>query len=94
MHTTPYYARAPLGQTLPASSTAITVAPSPMASAWRVVSLLAGGALAYHGYRRTGSVGWALVWAIAGGIVWPAGIGIAMAQGFGRPAMQRNRRRR
>lgn len=39
----------------------------------------------YHGYRRTGSVGWTAVWALAGGL-FPLFTGIvAFAQGFGQP---------
>jgi len=46
--------------------------------------LLSGGALTYHGYKRNNSVGWALVWGIFGGMVWPLTVPIAFAQGFGK----------
>ena len=41
--------------------------------------------LAYHGYRRNDSIGWAIVWAIVGGMFWPVGWGVALAQGYGDP---------
>lgn len=96
MRHVPPYARAPLGQTLaptPVPATSITVS-SPLTPIFRVTGVAAGAALAYHGYKRTNSVGWALVWALAGGIVWPVGLAIAFAQGFGKPAVRSNRRRR
>jgi hypothetical protein len=95
----PYYARAPLGQTAApvtpptTPSTAIQLA-SPSMMALRVASVAAMGALAYHGYRRSNSWGWALAWGIGGGIVWPIALAVAVAQGFGKPAaMRRNRKR-
>lgn len=38
---------------------------------------------AYHGYRRTGSLGWAIAWAILGGLFPIITIPVAIAQGFG-----------
>lgn len=52
---------------------------------WAVASVVSSAAGAFHGYRRNQSVGWALVWAVLGGmfpVVVPA---IALAQGFGKP---------
>ena len=94
-HHMPYYAQAPLGQTsiTPTASAAIAATSSPGFIFWRVTSMAAGAALAYHGYKRNSSVGWALVWGLAGGIVWPAGLAIAFAQGFGKSAVRRNGRR-
>ena len=47
---------------------------------------LAGTALgAYHGYKRTGSLGWTLGWALLGGLFPIITIPVAFAQGFGRP---------
>ncbi len=47
---------------------------------------IAGTALgAYHGYKRTGSVGWALGWALLGGLFPIITIPVAYAQGFGKP---------
>lgn len=47
------------------------------------VKLAAGAALAYHGYRRTGSVWWALVYGMAGRWFPLEAVPIAVAQGFG-----------
>jgi hypothetical protein len=67
---------------------------SPVMTIYRFAGMAAGAALAYHGLKRnSGSVGWALAWAVLGGFVWPAALGIAYAQGFARPAVRRNRRR-
>lgn len=94
----PYYATAPLGQVAsPVPSPLVATeasAPSATMTAYRVASVAAGAALAFHGYKRTGSVGWALAWALGGGLVWPVGLGIAFAQGFGKPAIRSNRRSR
>lgn len=54
----------------------------------RTLSLIgiAGTALgAYHGYKRNGSVAWAVVWGLAGGAVPIVTIPVAVAQGFGEP---------
>ena len=53
--------------------------------------LMAGGALAgaYHGYKRNHSVGWAVAWAILGGIAPLITTGVALAQGFGKPKGRR-----
>jgi hypothetical protein len=50
-----------------------------------VLALASMAASTYHGYRRNKSIGWALVWGVAGGlfpVVTPA---IAVAQGFAKP---------
>jgi hypothetical protein len=59
------------------------------------IGIVSTGALAYHGYRRNESIGWALVWAILGGGVPIIGWPVALAQGFGKPkrGMTPNRRR-
>ena len=47
---------------------------------------LAGTALgAYHGYKRTESIGWTLGWALVGGLFPVIAIPVALAQGFGKP---------
>lgn len=47
---------------------------------------LAGAGLgAYHGYKRTKSVGWALGYSAAGSLFPLVTGGIALAQGFGKP---------
>lgn len=40
-------------------------------------------ALTYHGYRRTGSIVWALLYGLAGRVVPIAAVPIALAQGYG-----------
>jgi hypothetical protein len=100
-HAQPYYAYAPLGQApaapvsppVTSASTSMQLA-APQMTILRVASVAAMGALAYHGYRRTNSWGWALAWGIGGGIVWPIALAVAVAQGFGKSAsMRRNRKR-
>lgn len=58
-----------LGQISPSTSNAIGV-----------VATVASGAMVYHGYKRTGSVLWALVYGLAG----PLAVPFALAQGFGK----------
>lgn len=50
-----------------------------------VASAASSLGLAYHGYRRNDSIGWAIVWAVVGGMFWPVGWGVALAQGYGEP---------
>ena len=46
---------------------------------------VAGTALgAYHGFKRTESLGWAVGWALLGGLFPFITIPVALAQGFGR----------
>lgn len=63
--------------------------PGAPADVWSTVGTalaVAGTGLgAYHGYRRTGSVGWAIAWAILGGLFPIITLPIAYAQGFARP---------
>jgi len=47
------------------------------------VKTAAAIALTYHGYRRTGSIVWALLYGFAGRLVPAAAVPIAVAQGFG-----------
>lgn len=42
--------------------------------------------LAYHGYKRNDSLGWALMWGIPGSWAWPIMVPVALAQGFGKRA--------
>jgi len=41
-------------------------------------------AMAYHGYKRTGSVAWAAGWVLFGGFLPILAIPVALAQGFGK----------
>jgi len=47
------------------------------------VKTAAAIALTYHGYRRTGSILWALLYGLAGRLVPVAAVPIALAQGYG-----------
>ncbi len=95
----PYYAQGPFGQApvnAPSQNTesSAMVPARRLSTVWGIAGTAASAALAYHGYKRNNSIIWGLAWAIAGGLVWPVGLAIAVAQGFGRPAVQRNRGRR
>lgn len=57
-------------------------------------SLIATPLLAYHGYKRNHSVGWAVGWGLLGGIAWPIVAPIAFAQGFGKSKGDRSGRRK
>lgn len=100
MATSPYYTDAPFGQVATAAplatpeQTAMVSQVSTATTVYRFAGAAAAAALAFHGYKRTGSVGWAIAWALGGGLVWPVGLGIAVAQGFGKPKLRSNRRGR
>lgn len=47
------------------------------------VKTAAGIALVYHGYKRTGSLVWALVYGLAGKKLPALAVPVALAQGFG-----------
>lgn len=53
-------------------------------SAWSLAGTAAMGLAAYHGYKRTGSIGWTLLWAICGGIAPIITTGVVLAQGVGK----------
>lgn len=64
---------------------------------WMVwVGLTSGVLGAYHGYRRTESVVWAIGWSVFAGLLPFLAAPIALAQGFGKPEKRANpgRRRR
>lgn len=69
--------------------------PSPFAYAWSGLSLISGSISAYHGFRRNrGSVPWAIGWGLLGGafpVIVPV---LAYLQGFAKPAVTANSRRR
>lgn len=51
------------------------------------LSLAGSGLGAYHGYKRNeGSIGWAIGWGVLGYIAPVITTGVALAQGFGKPA--------
>ncbi len=62
--------------------------PNPAVSAlkvvWALASVAGTGIGAYHGYKRNDSVGWAIGWALLGGLFPVIVIPVAFAQGFPR----------
>lgn len=52
--------------------------------AYAVASLAGTGIGAYHGYKRNDSVGWAIGWALLGGLFPVIVIPVAYAQGIGK----------
>jgi len=88
------------GQTVTTTSTdpnviAMTKTASRWMLAFWIVDTASMAACAYHGYKRNNSIGWAIGWALLGGmfpIITPV---IAVAQGFGKPiGAKANRARR
>jgi hypothetical protein len=76
----PAYTMNPSGQAAPSTT------PSALAPVAGVLVTASVAASAYHGYKRNQSIGWAVWWALMGGlfpVITPA---IAVAQGFGDPA--------
>lgn len=72
----------------PAAMTAALATMSPAdkrkAQAAMVISTAAAAAGAYHGYKRTGSVGWAFGWFLFSGLMPIFAAPIALVQGFGK----------
>ncbi len=56
----------------------------PTSTIWGVLSIASGAASAFHGYRRNGSIGWALWWGLIGTVFPVITPTIALAQGFGK----------
>jgi len=54
-----------------------------LAIAYALAGVAGTGIGAYHGYKRNESVGWAVVWALLGGLVPVVVIPVAFAQGIG-----------
>ena len=52
---------------------------------WSVFTTISAAACAYHGYKRNQSIGWAIWWFVAGGLLFPFTPVVAVAQGFGKP---------
>ena len=70
----------------PVESPVQTQRPEWLTAAWRVASLSGTAIGAYHGYKRNqGSVGWAIGWALLGGLFPVITVPIAFAQGIGDP---------
>jgi hypothetical protein len=53
---------------------------------YSLVAVVAGGASAYHGYKRNDSLGWAIVWYIMGAWFPFFTLPIAIAQGYAKRA--------
>lgn len=89
---------APTAPAAPTASSAATLARSDdggtLKTVMTVASTAASAALAYHGYKRNNSVGWAVGWFFLGGLFWPIALPVALAQGFAKPRVKSNRRRR
>ena len=66
---------------------------SPFRYVWYAASVAGVSAGAYHGYKRNDSVGWAIGWALLGGVFPFITIPVSLAQGFAKPRVRRNRRR-
>lgn len=63
------------------------IEPTPMHYVYGVASIAGTAAGAYHGFKRNGgSVGWAIVWGLLGGMFPVITVPIAFAQGFGKRA--------
>jgi hypothetical protein len=84
-----------------AEAAALTVPPvmssgmAVMSVIWSAGHLVSIPLLAYHGFKRNSrSVGWAVVWGLFGPLAWPIVDTIAVAQGYAKPRVQKNRRRR
>lgn len=50
-----------------------------------VLNVAGAGLGAYHGYKRSGSAGWALVWGAAGFLAPIITVGVGAIQGFAKP---------
>jgi hypothetical protein len=75
----------PAAQGQPAAS-AVSTTDQVFDGIWRTLQITGAALGAWHGYRRNGSVGWAVAWGLAGAAVPPITLPIAFAQGLGRPA--------
>lgn len=82
----PESAAGTLGETNVTVQQPASTAMSAGAIAYGLIGTASMAASAYHGYKRNDSIGWALVWGVAGSvfpIITPV---IAVAQGFGEKA--------
>lgn len=63
-----------------------TVLKRGLAVAYAIAGIAGTGIGAYHGYKRNNSVGWAIGWALLGGLAPIIVIPVAFAQGIGKRA--------
>lgn len=61
---------------------------------WGALSFISMALCTWHGYRRNQSVGWAIVWGLAGAVLPVISVVIAAAQGFGERRRRKNPGRR
>jgi len=79
-----------LGDDAPAPNQGLVVDSGPtvlkrtLAITYAIASVAGTGIGAYHGYKRNDSVGWAIVWALLGGLFPVVVIPVAYAQGIGK----------
>ncbi len=75
----------PLGLTVQTvnESTPASTARKVIVQLYGLASIAGAGLGAYHGYKRNNSVGWAIGWAVLGGLFPIITIPVSMAQGFG-----------
>lgn len=71
-------------QPLVANLSAVAGVSEGVVTAMRIIGPVSGALMAYHGYKRTGSVGWAFGWSIFGALMAPLAVPVALAQGFGK----------
>lgn len=69
-----------------ASDGGLTSSDQSLIAAAEVLSLAGTAVGAYHGFKRNNSVGWAIGWAILGGLFPIIVIPVAFAQGIGKRA--------
>lgn len=58
--------------------------PEALQEVYPVLSAAGVAAGAYHGFKRNNSVGWAIGWALLGGLFPFITIPVSLAQGFGK----------
>jgi hypothetical protein len=78
----------------PATTGASSLLATAATVGWGIVHAGSIGASAYHGYRRNDSLGWGIVWGLAGGVFPILTPAFALAQGFGKRKKGARRRRK
>ncbi len=53
---------------------------------WCMLGIVGGAVGAYHGWKRTGSIGWTVGWTALGSMFPIPATAVAFAQGFGKKA--------
>lgn len=73
-----------LGDDAPTTAVAPAATSTPSLPSLPPTDKLAAAAMMFHGYRRTGSIFWALAYGLAGYEAPIVAVPIALAQGFGK----------